>query len=125
MLLYKIGIKDESLNRIQQGFHKAFQEIRVTASSYFSGKDYDPAGKTGTAQHEVYEDGKKLAETENLTLVGYAPFDEPEVAFAVVVPNTGNVSGQHAINNLIGEKIVDDYIDLKEERDKKSKKENN
>ncbi|HLR66464.1 peptidoglycan D,D-transpeptidase FtsI family protein [Virgibacillus alimentarius] len=124
-VLNKIGIKDENLNRIQEGFRKAFQETGGTASSYFSGKDYDPAGKTGTAQHEVYEDGKKLAETENLTLVGYAPFDEPEVAFAVVVPNTGNVSGQHPINNLIGEKILDEYFDLKEERDKKSKKENN
>src|SRR5699024_3787330 len=56
-------------------------------------------------------------DTENLTLVGYAPFDEPEVAFAVVVPNTGRVSSQHPINNLIGEKILDTYFDLKKERD--------
>ena len=52
---------------------------------------YSPAGKTGTAQ--AFYDGsvnrKNLAsasEVMNLSLVSYAPSDNPEVAMAVVVP---------------------------------------
>ena len=116
-VLNRIDMDESNINRVQEGFRGAFQSSEGTASSYFSGKSYNPAGKTGTAQNEVYEDGVHLADTENLTLVGYAPFDEPEVAFAVVVPNTGRVSSQHPINNLIGEKILDTYFDLKKERD--------
>ncbi|HLR40116.1 MAG TPA: penicillin-binding protein 2 [Virgibacillus sp.] len=116
-VLNRIDMDESNIKRVQEGFRGAFQSSEGTASSYFSGKSYNPAGKTGTAQNEVYEDGVHLADTENLTLVGYAPFDEPEVAFAVVVPNTGRVSSQHPINNLIGEKILDTYFDLKKERD--------
>ena len=116
-VLNRIDMDESNIKRVQEGFRGAFQSPGGTASSYFSGKSYNPAGKTGTAQNEVYEDGVHLADTENLTLVGYAPFEEPEVAFAVVVPNTGRVSSQHPINNLIGEKILDTYFDLKKERD--------
>lgn len=117
-VLNRVDMSDEEIKRVQQGFRGAFQNANGTASGYFKGKSYDPAGKTGTAQNEVYEDGKHLADTENLTLVGYAPFDEPEVAFAVVVPNTGQVNGgSQSINNVIGEGILDAYFDLKKDRD--------
>ncbi len=117
-VLNRIDMSDAEIKRVQQGFWGAYQNPNGTASKYFAGKSYKPAGKTGTAENEVYEDGKKLADTENLTLVGYAPYDEPEVAFAVVVPDTGKVSGnQHPINNLIGEGILDTYFKLKKERD--------
>lgn len=116
-VLNRVDMSEKEIKRVQQGFRGAFQNANGTASQYFKGKSYDPAGKTGTAQNEVYEDGKHLADTENLTLVGYAPYDDPEVAFAVVVPNTGQVSNQHPINNLIGEGILDAYFDLKKDRD--------
>src|SRR5699024_4771725 len=108
-VLNRIEMDESNIKRVQKGFRGAFQSPGRTASSYFTGKSYDPAGKTGTAQNEVYEDGVQV-DTENLSLVGYAPFDEPEVAFAVVVPNTGRVSSQHPINNLIGEKVLDTYF---------------
>lgn len=106
-------IEMDNIERVQEGFRRAFQSPGGTASSFFSNKDYNPAGKTGTAENEIWENGVKI-DTQNLTLVGYAPFDDPEVAFAIVVPHLGNVTGQHPISNRIGERILDAYFELKE-----------
>ncbi|RKQ37799.1 peptidoglycan D,D-transpeptidase FtsI family protein [Oceanobacillus halophilus] len=103
------------IERVQEGFRRVFQESRGTASKYFADKKYKPAGKTGTAQSDYFNpnDGS-LHKTENRTLVGYAPFNDPEVAFAIVVPNMGaNIKKQHPINNLIGERILDTYFEMK------------
>ena len=82
----------------------------------FGNAPYNPAGKTGTAQEKVRTPEGKSVDVQNLTLVGYAPFDDPEVAFAVVVPYTGIVSGQYNINLHIGRRILDEYFELKEKR---------
>ncbi|MDC3413378.1 penicillin-binding protein 2 [Aquibacillus sp. 3ASR75-11] len=115
-VMNRIDMDQSYIDRVQEGFYKVYQESGGTAYSYFNDAPYDPAGKTGTAENEVYVDGKKY-NTENLTLVGYAPYDNPEVAFAVVVPNTGAISGQYPINHKIGRGILDAYFNLKAERD--------
>lgn len=117
-VLNKIEMDDRYLERVQEGFRQVFQEPGGTAYYEFADAPYKPAGKTGTAQNEIYEDGKLVAKTENLTLVGYAPYDKPEVAFAVVVPNTGIVKGQYQVNKQIGRRILDAYFELKEKRAK-------
>ncbi len=92
-----------------------------TAYSYFTGVDYSPAGKTGTAQAfydgpERKKFGKEPPEVMNLSLVGYAPFDNPEIAMAVLVPwaYQGN-SGPNS-NEIIGRRVMDAYFNLKKER---------
>ena len=50
-------------------------------------------------------------ECYNLTLVGYAPYDNPEVAFSVVVPWLHN--DKSGINSIIGKEVLDVYFDLK------------
>ncbi|MDF2791949.1 MAG: penicillin-binding protein 2, partial [Neobacillus sp.] len=45
------------------------------------------------------------------TLVGYAPFENPEVAMSVVVPNVENDS--RGINKSIGKRILDVYFQNK------------
>ena len=50
-------------------------------------------------------------ETYNLTLVGYAPLEDPEVAFSVVVPWVHD--DKTGINGYIGREIMDAYFDLK------------
>lgn len=122
-VLNRIEMDMRYIERVQEGFRRAFQETGGTAASTFAGKDYNPAGKTGTAQYTIFEDGEKLAETENLTLVGYAPFDKPEVAFAIVVPHTGIVTNQYGIETAIGERILDAYFELKEKRNSEQENE--
>jgi cell division protein FtsI/penicillin-binding protein 2 len=120
-ILNRLDMKSEYIERVQEGFRRVTQEKNGTAYSYFSGADYFPAGKTGTAQ--AFYDGpnkdKFLSPTYNLTLVGYAPHKNPEVAFAVVVPWAYDTAkNSHPINNLIGRRVMDKYFELKSEQSK-------
>ncbi|WP_164668599.1 peptidoglycan D,D-transpeptidase FtsI family protein [Virgibacillus doumboii] len=117
--LNRLEMDKHLIERVQEGFRQVFQEPGGTAEYYFGNKPYEAAGKTGTAQKAVYKKGVKY-DTQNLTLVGYAPYDNPEVAFAVVVPHTGIVNGQHPINHKIGQGILDTYFELKKERGQSS-----
>ncbi|MFZ0476410.1 MAG: penicillin-binding transpeptidase domain-containing protein, partial [Halobacillus sp.] len=72
---------------------------------------YNMAGKTGTAQ-------AARSNLLNKTLIGYAPHDDPEVAFSVVTPYLGNDTPTTGVSNKIGARIGKAYFDLKEEREK-------
>lgn len=118
-VLNKIDVDPSYLKRVQTGFWKVFNEPGGTGYSHWRGKSYKPAGKTGTAENEVYlPDGngkyRKVANTQNLALVGYAPYEDPEIAFAVVVPNLGDIRGQYPINHTIGTQIMDTYFAQKD-----------
>ncbi len=82
-LQHKVKILDDvssyslGLERVQLGFREAV--VSGIATSYTGNGITKSAGKTGTA--EVYVDGTKY---NNRTFVGYAPYDDPEVAVACV-----------------------------------------
>lgn len=116
-ILNRIQMPNSQIERVQEGFRQVYQAPTGTAYDYFKGVDYNPAGKTGTAETVYVEDGKLMGETENRSLVGYAPYDEPEIAFAVIVPYLGKLTKQHPINHTIGKGIMDTYFELKKERD--------
>jgi len=116
-VMNRVQMDQSEIERVQEGFRRVFQYSEGTGSEHWMDKDYDPAGKTGTAETAYHnEDGVKQADTNNLSLVGYAPFDDPEVAFAIIAPFTGRVSDQHPITHEIGTRIMDTYFDMKEER---------
>ncbi len=114
-ILNKIQMKDSWIDRVQEGFRQVYQTPGGTAYRTFGGKSYKPAGKTGTAENAVFHEitGERLADTNNYVLVGYAPHDDPEIAFAVVVPNLGVMSGQYPASQKIGEELLDTYFQLK------------
>src|SRR5699024_6290819 len=62
-ILNRIQMPKSQIERVQEGFKQAYQSSTGTAYSYFTGKDYNPAGKTGTAESVYVEDGT-VAETE-------------------------------------------------------------
>ncbi|MED2765879.1 penicillin-binding protein 2 [Bacillus thuringiensis] len=119
-VLNHVDMPKDQIERVQEGFRQVFNESGGTATKYFTGAKYTAAGKTGTAQ-SVYggdkEIGKKAngerVETYNLTLVGYAPANDPEVAFSVVVPWIHD--DKTGINGYIGREIMDAYFDLKKQ----------
>lgn len=117
VVLNRVDMKTEYIQRVQEGFRRVMQEPGGTAYSYFANASYKPAGKTGTA--EAFYDGpiksRRNDPTYNLTLVGYAPYNDPQVSFAIVVPwaTQGDSDG---INNRIGRRILDAYFDLKAKR---------
>lgn len=123
-VLNRVDMSDEHIKRVQEGFRQAFRSQGGTGYSYWANKSYEAAGKTGTAENEIYRDGRKIADTENLALVGYAPYNNPEVAFAVIVPNLSKSRG-NAINHKIGTGILDAYFDMKKSSTKKEDNEEN
>ncbi|WP_234998457.1 peptidoglycan D,D-transpeptidase FtsI family protein [Salirhabdus sp. Marseille-P4669] len=108
-VLNRIEMDDEYLEKVQYGLYQVVHGSRGTGSA-LSALPYDVAAKTGTAQHLIYENGQLVEETENLTLVGYAPFDDPEIAFAIVVPRVG-LDTETGINLNIGRRILTAYFD--------------
>src|SRR5690606_33646134 len=111
-VLNKIEMDQEYIEAVQHGLYLVTHGANGTGNS-FRNLPYDMAAKTGTAEHEIYENGRLVADTENLTLVGYAPYDDPEVAFAVVVPKVGKRTFT-GINMNIGKRIMDAYFGLDE-----------
>ncbi|WP_085508882.1 peptidoglycan D,D-transpeptidase FtsI family protein [Thalassobacillus devorans] len=121
-VLNRIDMEEKYIDRVKLGFQYAFQRQGGTAYSTFKDVDYRPAGKTGTAQNFMFPKDSNgnttKIETENLTMVGYAPHDKPEVAFSVVVPHVGKQIGS-SINKDISKDILDAYFELKKERSEK------
>ncbi|SFC39121.1 cell elongation-specific peptidoglycan D,D-transpeptidase [Bacillus sp. OV322] len=121
-VMNRIDMKSSWIDRIHEGFRRVMQENGGTASTFFAHKSYKPAGKTGTAQS--FYDGpdrakySKPVDTMNITLVGYAPYNHPEVAFATVVPWAYQGHTGHTMNKEIAEKVLDKYFKLKKEREK-------
>lgn len=121
IVLNKIDMKEEYINQVKEGFRKVFQEGDGTGVRAFQKASYKPAGKTGTAQ-TVYGGESDIGRNEkgerrecyNLTLGGYAPYDNPEVAFSVVVPWVMN--DKSGINSDIGKEVLDAYFELKNKR---------
>ncbi|GAA0490463.1 penicillin-binding protein 2A [Salinibacillus aidingensis] len=113
-IINKIEMDDEYIQAVQNGFYRVFNGSNGTAAGTFRNLPYVAAGKTGTAEKPLFdEDGNRVANTENLTLVGYAPYDDPEVAFAIVVPQVGRSAGE-GINRNIGKRILDAYFQQQE-----------
>lgn len=106
-LLNSVSMDASEIERVQQGFRQVMIGSQGTATSYFQNASYQPAGKTGTAQ--VYK-GKGRYDY-NLTLVAYAPYESPEIAISVVVPEVDQSSS--SINKNIGKRIMDAYFEMK------------
>lgn len=109
-ILNYLDVDETYLNRVQQGFYRVIHGDKGTGRAYFQGRDYNPAGKTGTAQVSI--DG---VDANNQTFVGYAPYDNPEVAISVIVPGTANIDSA-GVANSIAEGSLDAYFDLKDKR---------
>ncbi|WP_261129480.1 penicillin-binding protein 2 [Bacillus sp. Marseille-Q3570] len=108
-ILNRVDYKQDWIERVQQGLYMVMNTPKGTASSYFKNtKGYEAAGKTGTAQYD--------GDSYLLSLVGYAPHDNPEVAFVVVSP----YAEEGGINNKIGRQILDAYFELKQEGHKEN-----
>src|SRR5699024_10044375 len=115
----RVQMSDSEIARVQEGFRRAFQVRRGTGYSNFHDKDYDPVGKTGTAESFYFDtDSQTLYNTINRTIVGYAPQNDPEIAVSVVVPYIGiDAEEDGNVSNKIAERILDTYFELQDGED--------
>ena len=113
-ILNRIQNTDAEINQVKRGMHYVYYGARGTAPNLFAGKDYDAAGKTGTAQ--AFSSGKP---TINLSHVGFAPYENPEIAYAIIIPNisTNQKKYPYAQNDIV-KLAVDEYFKLKAKRAK-------
>ena len=84
----KVTFNQTNLNAVLEGMRGVTTESGGTAYSIFKNFNIEVGGKTGSAQT-----GRKDANGKNITnawFVGFAPFDEPEIAIVVMIEN-----GQH------------------------------
>ncbi|MCG3089073.1 penicillin-binding protein 2 [Sporosarcina sp. MB25] len=118
-VLNRIPNTDAEIEQVKKGMQYTYSP-RGTAPNLFAGADYTVAGKTGTAQSAYYDGtdrSKYGTKTVNLTHIGYAPVEAPEVAFSVVIPNIStNRSKYPHTSNEIAREALDIYFDLKKKR---------
>lgn len=110
-ILNKVNMKEEWINRVQEGFKQVVYDPQGTAYTYITNKQYKIAGKTGTAQ-ALYDGPLPVHPmTWNVTFVGYAPYDNPEIAISVVVP--WSTTDQTHVNLEIANEVFKAYFDIK------------
>ncbi|AQQ52996.1 peptidoglycan D,D-transpeptidase FtsI family protein [Planococcus lenghuensis] len=114
-VLNRIDNTPEEINQVKEGMRMAYTSPQGTAVRYFGDAPYTAAGKTGTAQVTYYgESGNRPSLT--LTHVGFAPYENPEIAYAVVVPYiTTDFDYVIGANSQIARAAVDTYFELKQE----------
>ncbi len=98
-----LNIKPENIQAILKGMKGVTSEYGGTAYSTFADFDIDVGGKTGSAQTE--ENGKEDA---HAWFLGFAPYDDPEIAVAVIVEH-GGTGGYTA---EVAKKIMAEYFGM-------------
>jgi len=84
------------LRKVRQGMRDVVADKKGTAYWQLSRAHWTVAGKTGTAQVVKMSDDDKRTfsdakhHQDHAWFMGYAPFDKPEIAFAVFVENGGH-----------------------------------
>ena len=115
-ILNRIDNPIEEIDYVKQGLRRVYTGSQGTARSVFSNTPYTAAGKTGTAEVVYYGPLKEYwgTNTINLTHVGFAPYENPEIAYAVVIPwASTNFSNSYSHANNIAKRSLDKYYELK------------
>lgn len=118
-ILNRINNTQEEIEQVQTGMRNVYIGSSGSARAQFSDAPYTAAGKTGTA--EVYFNEKDHELTGeyaiNIAHVGYAPFENPEIAYAVVIPYvTRDPKNVPRANNEIARAAADKYFELKSKK---------
>lgn len=83
-----ININPDNLKVVLEGMRSVTSESGGTAYQYFKNFNIEVGGKTGTAQVQV---GNEIAYA-HAWFVGFAPFDDPEIAVVILVERGGSGS---------------------------------
>lgn len=100
-----LNIKKENIDAILKGMKGVTSEEGGTAYSTFANFNIELGGKTGSAQTDVQ--GKI-----NGWFVGFAPYEEPEIAVVVLVENAG--SGSYTAE--VARDILQEYFGMNMEK---------
>lgn len=92
-IVENVGVSQENLDYVKEGMKAVITE--GSAKSTLGNYPIEIAGKTGTAE--------RSSGSDNVTFIGYAPADDPQIAFSVVLDH--GASGRYCQN------VVRDILD--------------
>jgi penicillin-binding protein 2 len=92
------GVSQENLNIVKKAMLSVTQSVDGTAYSMFGDYKVKVAAKTGTAEN---------AGSDHTTFICYAPYDNPEVAVAVVIEH--GAKGRYSMQ--VAKDMLDAYFD--------------
>lgn len=103
-LLNEVSFSQEHLKVAQEGMRQVITKPYGTFHWVFRDYPVPVAGKTGTS-----ETGRG---TENSLFVGYAPYDDPEIAIAIIIPDNKHMSHSSTTLGPIAKAMFDSHFDL-------------
>lgn len=101
-----VNISEQTIQTVKEGMLAVTTKSGGTAYNTFKDFSIQVAGKTGTAD---IQDSGELA---NGLFVGFAPYNEPEIAVAVVIENGG--SGQYA--TIAAKEVLAQYFGMNSDK---------
>ena len=116
-VLNKVEVKNENLKRVQEGFYAVMHMSGGYGRGYINDR-MDAAGKTGTSQSFIDTNNDGIIDTETITssFIGYAPYNNPKVAFIVTSPNSSHANSGSDFTSLVNYRltraITDKYYDM-------------
>ncbi|MDN7240466.1 penicillin-binding protein 2 [Planococcus sp. N028] len=115
-VLNRINNTQAEIDQVKKGMRLVYTGNRGSARSYFGDTDYTAAGKTGTAEIHYYDDPESPfynTASINTAHVGFAPYEDPQIAYAVLIPYiTTNSKAVPGTTHKIARAAVDKYFEL-------------
>ena len=115
--LNKVKTEEKYLKRVQEGFYAVINSWYGIGHDYIDTK-YNPAGKTGTSESFLDNDGDGVIDTETIStsFIGYAPFDNPKITITVTSPDVSYIHSSSDYMSLvtrrISKKVTDTYFSM-------------
>ncbi|MGY4690293.1 peptidoglycan D,D-transpeptidase FtsI family protein [Salibacterium sp. K-3] len=111
-IMNKIEVDNQYIDMVQEAMRGVVNESNGSAYSDFQGAEYTAAGKTGTAEITLRQQSSGASvDGVNQAFISYAPYDDPEVTAAVIVPGLHESSD---VAKTIARRALDTYFNLKE-----------
>ena len=111
-LLNEVDVDEKYISRVKEGLRMVMLS-GGTGASYIN-KNYNAAGKTGTAQSfiDTNLDGKIDKETISASFGAYMPYDNPKISIVVFSPNVSDKSSSYMskVNRRITREVTDLYF---------------
>ena len=115
-VLNTIAISEKNLNIVKAGMRQVLTSEENSAHYIFEDCIVEAAGKTGTSQLKRTTDDGTVVDCNNGFFISYAPYDNPEIAVAVVGENVETGGGMSKVavdiyNYYFGQKNKYEAVD--------------
>ncbi|MBP1046872.1 penicillin-binding protein 2 [Enterococcus sp. BWM-S5] len=112
-ILNEVNISTDQMNLIKQGFYDVVYGNHVyTTGKYMSDALMTVAAKTGTAETTYVDENGTAHDTVNSNVIAYAPYDDPEIAVSVILPNLNNNSENFKNNQYMAKAVINAYAEM-------------